>query len=149
MSNRRVAEPSEDSENTLTGAVIGAAIKVHRALGPGLLEGIYAQCLQIELETAGIKVETEVAVPVRYGGHLLRTRFRLDLLVEERLIVELKAVPEILPLHKAQVLTYLKLTGRPLGLLINFNVEALVRGVRRVIYHPSESSAPSAALWLP
>ena len=128
--------------------VIGAAIAVHRALGPGLLEAIYAQCLQLELAKAGMHFESELTVPVYYEGVCLRAHLRLDLLVEKQLIVELKAVPELLPLHKAQLLTYLKLTGKGLGLLINFNVEFLVRGVRRVGYAAAESSARSAALWL-
>lgn len=149
MGNRSGTEYSEDSESNLTGRVIGAAIRVHRALGPGLLEAIYAHCLQLELEKAGVNFESEVSVPVYYDGVCLRAHLRLDLLVEGELIVELKAVPEILPLHRAQVLTYLKLTGKGLGLLINFNAEALVHGVRRVIYHPSEPSERSAALWLP
>jgi GxxExxY protein len=149
MGNRRVSESAEDAENRLTGLVIGAAIAVHRALGPGLLESIYAQCLQIELDKAGVQFESEVLVPVKYDGVCLRTHLRLDLLVERRLVVELKSVPEILPLHRAQLLSYLRITGNPLGLLINFNVEYLVRGVRRVINSPSAPSAHSAALWLP
>jgi GxxExxY protein len=149
MGNRRVSECAEDAENSLTGRVIGAAIAVHRALGPGLLEAIYAQCLQIELVKAGVQFESEVLIPVTYDGVCLRAHMRLDLLVEKCLVVELKAVPEILPLHRAQLLSYLKLTGNPLGLLINFNVDYLVRGVRRVINSPSAPSAHSTPLWLP
>lgn len=149
MGNRRDAECAGDAEKRLTGQVIGAAVTVHRALGPGLLEAIYAQCLQIELDKAGVQYESEVLVPLKYDGVCLRAHLRLDLLVERRLVVELKAVPEILPLHRAQLLSYLRITGNPLGLLINFNVEYLFRGVRRVINSPSALSAPSAALWFP
>jgi GxxExxY protein len=144
--DRRAAKDAEAAEDGLTGRVIGAAITVHRALGPGLLESIYAQCMQLELAKAGIEFSGEVAVPVFYRGVRLRAQLRLDLLIENRLIVELKAVPDILPLHRAQLLTYLRLTGHRLGLIINFNVERLARGVRRVIHDPS---APSATLWLP
>ena len=149
MGNHRATEDAEDAESGLTGRVIGAAITVHRKLGPGLLESIYAQCLELELAKSGLRFDSEVLVPVRYDGVSLRARFRLDLLVEETLIVELKTVPEILPLHKAQLLTYLRVTGHPLGLLINFNVDYLVRGVRRLVNRPSATSEPSAALWLP
>jgi GxxExxY protein len=149
MGNHRATEDAEGSENLLTGRVIGAAIEVHRKLGPGLLEAIYSQCLQLELAKAGLQFASEISVPVQYDGVCLRAHLRLDLLVEETLIVELKAVPEILPLHRAQLLSYLRLTGHPLGLLINFNVDCLVRGVRRVINRPSAASAPSATLWLP
>ncbi len=152
MGNHRAAEEAEDAETALTGRVIGAAIAVHRRLGPGLLEAVYSQCLELELTKAGIKFESEISVPLRYDGMCLRTRLRLDLLVEGTLVVELKAVPEVLPLHRAQLLTYLRLTGHPLGLLINFNVEYLVRGVRRVINRPgacSETSEDSASLWFP
>ena len=149
MGNRRAAETAEGSESSLTERVIGAAITVHRTLGPGLLEAIYAQCLQLELGKLGIPFDSEVSVPVFYDGVCLRTHLRLDLLVNRVLVVELKAVPEILPLHRAQLLTYLKLTNHSLGLLINFNVDYLFRGVRRVINSRSVSSANSATLWLP
>jgi GxxExxY protein len=106
---------------------------VHRALGPGLLESVYEACLYHELTLRGIKVERQVAVPVRYRDITLSTGLVLDLLVDKQLIVELKAVEKHNPLYEAQLLTYLKLTNRQLGLLINFNVTLFKEGVRRVI----------------
>ena len=133
MRNHRDTERTEAGENELTHAVIGAAIHVHRQLGPGLLEVVYAQCMRRELERRGIEFEREVFAPIYYEGSRLETQLRIDLVIEKALIVELKAVPVLLPVHTAQLLSYLKLTGLHLGLLINFNVEILVHGVRRVI----------------
>jgi GxxExxY protein len=133
MSNHRDAEATEHTENDLTGAVIGAAIHVHRQLGPGLLEVVYAQCMRRELERRAIAFQREVQAPIFYDGVRLESQLRIDLVVEKRLIVELKAVPVILPVHTAQLLSYLRMTDTRLGLLINFNVELLVHGVRRVI----------------
>ena len=126
MGNRSGAECSEDAESSLTGRVIGAAIRVHRGLGPGLLEAIYAKCLQLELDKAGVNFESEASVPVYYDGVRLRPHLRLDMLVEGELIVELKAVPEILPLHRAQLRTYLKLTGN--GLVSSSTLRRLFAG---------------------
>jgi GxxExxY protein len=113
--------------------VVDAAYQVYRALGPGLLESVYETCLFHELTLRGMKVERQVAVPVRYRDITLGTGLTLDLLVNEQLIVELKAVEKHNPLYEAQLLTYLKLTNKQLGLLINFNVTLFKEGVRRVI----------------
>lgn len=118
--------------NKLSEATIGAAIKVHRVLGPGLLESIYERCLAYELEAASLNVERQVLVPIRYRDLMFDEGFRIDLLVDRSLIVELKSVQEILPVHKAQLLTYLKLTDHRLGLLINFNVPKLTEGITRM-----------------
>ena len=117
----------------LSHEVIGAAIEVHRLIGPGLLEGIYEVALCKELLLRGLKVERQVRVPVNYKGDDLNCDVRLDLLVERRIIVEVKTVEKIIPLHRAQLLTYLRLRNLWLGLLINFNVEVLRDGVRRVL----------------
>jgi GxxExxY protein len=118
----------------ITGAIIGAAIEVHKALGPGLLESTYRVCLRHELEQMGLRVASEVAVPVSYKGVELECGYRLDLLVEGEVVVELKSVEELLPVHQAQLITYLRLSGHRVGLLINFNVAVLKDGiVRRVL----------------
>jgi GxxExxY protein len=113
--------------------VIGAAIEVHRHLGPGLMESIYEGALYSELQLRDLNPERQVFVPINYKGLPIRPAIRLDLLVSRSLIVEVKAVESLAPIHKAQLLTYLKLTHLKLGLLINFNVEMLISGVRRVI----------------
>ena len=118
-------------EDPLTGEIIGAAIEVHRFFGPGLLESIYEKALARELELRRVAVACQQSVPVRYKGKTLED-FRLDLLVGGEVIVELKVVDSLLAIHTAQLLTYLKLTGLKRGLLINFNVERLADGVRRV-----------------
>ena len=106
--------------NDVTGQVVDAAIKVHTALGPGLLEHVYALCLRQELEERGLSVQSEVAVPVVYNQTRIENAFWVDLLVEDQVIVELKAVEKVLAVHKAQLLTYLKLANKKVGLLINF-----------------------------
>jgi GxxExxY protein len=108
----------------LTGSVIGAAIEVHRALGPGLLESAYEECLAHELELRGINFLRQVPLPLEYKGVRLDCGYRLDLVVAEHLIVELKIVEKLLPIHEAQLLTYLKMTGTKTGLLLNLNVSA-------------------------
>ena len=118
-------------KDLLTEKVIGCAIEVHRALGPGLLEPTYQQCLAHELGLNGIPFRSECPVPVEYKGIRLECGYRIDLLVEDRLILELKSVEEIAGIHKAQLLTYLKLSGIQTGLLINFNVRRLVDGIER------------------
>ena len=118
-------------EAGLTGRVIGAAIEVHKQLGPGLLESAYEVCLCREFELLGIAFERQVPLPVEYKGLRLDGGYRLDLVVEGQLILELKSVEELLPLHEAQLLTYLKLSGIKVGLLINFNVPALKDGIKR------------------
>jgi GxxExxY protein len=112
---------------------IGAAIVVHRRLGPGLLESVYRVCLRRELGRAGLSFRTEVALPVIYDGVEIAKGYRLDFLVEERVILEVKSVADLLPVHKAQLLTYLKLTGIRIGLLLNFNVAVLRQGICRLI----------------
>lgn len=125
-------EPGEELD-AIAKAVVNAAFKVHTELGPGLLEGVYEVCLAHELTKHGLKVERQVALPVHYDGVKIEAGLRLDLLVEGKLIVELKAVETLLPVHKAQLLTYLKLSKRRLGLLINFNVPLIKDGIKRVI----------------
>ena len=115
--------------------IIGAAIEVHKELGPGLLESVYEACLIEELNRRGLKVESQITYPLLYKGKTLDREFRIDLLVEDDVIIELKAVNEILPVHEVQLVTYLKLTGKRLGLLINFNVPVLTKGVRRKVNH--------------
>jgi GxxExxY protein len=118
--------------NQLTGAVIGAAIEVHRVLGPGFLESVYQEALCVELRLRGISFRPQPVVAVNYKGQLVGEG-RLDLLVANTLIVELKAVENLAPIHEAQVLSYLKMTNHPLALLINFNVPILKNGIRRII----------------
>lgn len=122
-----------DKESLLSGVVIGAAIEVHRHLGPGLLESAYESCLCRELELQRLSVARQVPLPVIYKGLTLDCGYRLDLVLNDELIVELKTVEKVLEIHKAQLLTYLKLTGKRLGLLINFNVPYLRDGVHRII----------------
>ncbi|NHZ87166.1 MAG: GxxExxY protein [Planctomycetia bacterium] len=121
------------TENETSKIIIGAAIKVHKALGPGLLESVYEICLFKELRDLGLNVLRQVSVPVVYEGEKLDTGFRIDLLVENKVIVELKAVESLNDIYLAQVLTYLKLSDKKLGLLINFNVTKIVDGVKRVV----------------
>ncbi len=115
----------------LTEKVIGCAIEVHRTLGPGLLESAYEQCLARELALQGIAFKLQVPVPVEYKGVRLDCGFRIDVLVEEQLVLELKTVEAIQGIHQAQLLTYMKLAGISTGLLLNFNVELLKDGIRR------------------
>ena len=126
----------DDTEiDTLTEAIIGCAIEVHRMLGPGLLESVYRECLIIELRKHRLNFQCGRAVPLDYKGERLRNKFILDLLVEGCIVVELKAVECLHPVHQAQVITYLKLTGCPAGLLMNFNATTLRSGLRRLT-HP-------------
>ncbi len=118
-------------KDPLTERVIGCAIDVHRVLGPGLLESIYQQCLAHEFDLQEISYQRELPMPVRYKGLEMDTGFRLDFLVEERLILELKAVREVRDIDRAQILTYMKLSGCSTGLLINFHVTKLVNGIQR------------------
>jgi GxxExxY protein len=118
--------------NRISEAIIGAAIKVHRELGPGLLESAYEACTAFELIQDGWKVEQQKPMPLIYRGVKLDCGYRLDLLVAEKVIVEIKAVDQLLPIHTAQLLSYLKISGCKLGLLINFNVKLLKDGVERV-----------------
>ena len=120
------------TERELTEKVIGCAIEVHRVLGPGLLESTYQQCLAHELKVSSIPFQLEALLPVDYKGVKLDCGYRLDFLVDGRLILELKAVDEVSGLHQAQLMTYMRLAKVPVGLLINFNVTRLVDGIRRV-----------------
>jgi GxxExxY protein len=117
--------------NRITEQIIGAAIVVHREMGPGLVESAYESCLAYELVEQGLRIEQQKAVPILYRGVHLDCGYRVDLLVENRVVVELKSVEKLEPIHEAQLLTYLKLGGWKLGLLINFNVQVLKDGIRR------------------
>ncbi len=122
----------ERRENQLSELIIGAAIEVHKNLGPGLLESVYEECLARELADSGITFTRQMNLPVIYKGKDIGCGYRLDFMVENLVIVELKAVEEVLPIHRSQVLTYLRLSEKWLGLLINFNVHRLVDGVTRL-----------------
>ena len=117
----------------VSGVLIDSAFKVHQRLGPGLLESVYQTCLCIELDNRGVAYETQVPIPIVYEGIDAGTGLRLDLLVEKNLIVEIKALERILPIHQSQLLTYLKLANLRLGLLINFNVVLFKQGIKRII----------------
>ena len=124
----------ERGEDPVMAGVIGAAIEVHKALGPGLLESAYGACLAAELWERGIAFEREVPLPVRFKGHTLEIGYRLDFVVQGQVVVELKAVEKIMPVHEAQLLTYLKLSSMRTGLLLNFNAPYMRDGiVRRVL----------------
>ena len=124
----------EDGKDPRTSPIIGAAIEVHRNLGPGLLESAYEECLCHELRLLGIDFKRQVALPLLYKGLKLDCGYKLDLIVREEVILELKAIEKLLPIHEAQLLTYLRLTGKRVGLLINFNVPLLTQGIiRRVL----------------
>ena len=119
--------------NELSGAVVDAAIRVHSALGPGLLESAYTTCLAYELRERRLLVRTQVALPVMYKTIRMDTAYRIDLLVEESIVVELKTVSKLLPIHEAQLLTYLKLSRYRLGLLLNFHVPLMREGIKRMV----------------
>lgn len=129
-----------DDYNALSKQIIGAAIEVHKNLGAGLLESAYEYCLKTELEMQGHKVETQVDLPLYYKNIPTGKYYKIDLLVDDKVIVELKAVESILPIHEVQLVTYLKLTGKALGLLINFNVAVLKDGIKRKINARTEYS---------
>jgi GxxExxY protein len=131
----------------VTDKVIAAAMKVHSALGAGLLESTYAACLLHELNLAGLRFQHQLRLPVRYQGATLEAGYRIDFLVENCVIVEIKAVEQLLPLHTAQLITYLKLSDRRVGLLINFNVAHLKQGLKRVVNgypEPVENPRPES-----
>ena len=121
-------------QEQLTGQIIGAAIEVHRQLGPGLLESTYQACLCHELELRGILYECQKPLPLEYKGIKLECGYRIDLLVADSVIVEIKSVDALAPIHEAQLLTYLKLTGIKIGFLLNFNVVVLKNGIRRLVH---------------
>src|SRR5215471_12732143 len=124
----------------LTEKVIAAALKVHSAIGPGVLEKVYRTCLQHELRKAGLDVQSEVRLPILYDGLRLESGCRLDLLVENLIVIELKCVDSIEPIHKAQLLTYLRLANKPLGLLLNFNVVHMREGIKRILNNKYRAS---------
>jgi GxxExxY protein len=126
------------SIDEITHRTIGAAIEVHKALGPGLLESVYEQCLCHEFDLRRIPYERQLQFPVVYKGINVDCGYRLDVLVENQVVIEIKAVDELLPVHKAQLLTYMKLGGWKAGLLINFNVPILIQGVHRLVNHLEE-----------
>ncbi|MGA1411136.1 MAG: GxxExxY protein [Prochlorotrichaceae cyanobacterium] len=126
-------EPIPESTNQIATQVVDAAFTVHSALGAGLLESVYEVCLEYELTKRGLKVDRQVALPVIYDNIRLDAGFRLDLLVNRCVIIELKAVETLLPVHTAQVMTYLKLSKHRLGLLINFNVPLIKSGIKRIV----------------
>lgn len=125
-------DPIPAKVNELSKVVVDAAFTVHDKLGPGLLESVYEVCLVHELEKRRLRLQRQIPVPIRYDGIQLDAGLRLDLLVEDCLVIELKAVEQLLPVHEAQLLTYLKLTGHRLGLLVNFNVPFIRDGIKRI-----------------
>ena len=125
----------------VTSTIIGACIEIHRELGPGLLESTYEECLCYELSIQGVPFERQKSIPVTYKSVHLDCGYRIDLVVDRKVIVELKAVDALLPIHEAQLLTYLKLSNLSLGLLINFHVPVLKSGLKRIVNSFSESSA--------
>ena len=122
-------------ENELTEKIIGAAIEVHRHLGPGLLESAYEECLCYELTQSGLRFKRQAYLPIHYKGLRLESAYRMDLVVEDAVVVEIKATEGTPSIHSAQVLTYLKAAGLQVGLLINFNVPVLTKGLKRVVNH--------------
>lgn len=133
-----------DDVDEITNRVIACAIEVHRTMGTGLLESIYEECMILECRSQGLQLEFEQIVPVDYKGTRLVSRFKVDILVERRLVLELKAIEAIRPVHKAQVISYLKLTGYPAGLLINFHEPTLKAGLHR-LDHPDRFARRRAA----
>ncbi len=121
------------NNNEISGAVVDAAMKIHSALGPGLLESAYAACLKHELIKRGLRVSCEVPLPVVYDGVRLEAGYRLDMVVEDTVVVELKAIEALAPIHQAQIISYLKLSGKPIGLLINFHALHLKDGIKRFV----------------
>lgn len=117
----------------LTGAIIGCAVTVHRALGPGLLESSYQACLEYQLGVAGLEVRSQVGLPLTYGSVRLDVGYRMDMIVADLVVIEVKSVDKILPIHESQLLTYLKLSSKQVGLLINFNTEKLTDGIKRKV----------------
>jgi len=121
------------TENDIASVVVDAALKIHKTLGPGLLESVYQATLSFELQKRGLRVVEELALPVRYEGVKLDLGFRVDLLVDDKLVIEIKSVEAVAPVHRKQVHTYLRLMNKQLGLLINFNVELMKNGIHRVV----------------
>jgi GxxExxY protein len=143
-------EPISEREvqplDRVTEAIIGAAIEVHKHLGPGLMESAYEECLCYELSHLGLGFRRQVSAPVPYKGLKLDCGYKIDILVEDEVILELKSVEHLLPLHTSQLITYLKLADKRVGLLINFNEVILTKGLKRLVNHYPKTSAPSASL---
>ena len=130
-----------DAESdSVSAAVIGAAIEVHRMMGPGLLESVYERCLSQELQLRGVEHQRQVILPINYKGVFLEHDLRIDIVVQDVLILELKAVERILPIHEAQLLTYMKLSGMRRGLILNFNVRLLKDGIKRMVLNHNRDS---------
>ncbi len=152
MDTRPKPEGAEQAEGTtttrLTERIIGAAIEVHRQTGPGLMESAYEECLCYELSQLGLSFKRQVPLPVTYKGIQLDGGYKMDLVVEDTVVLELKTVDQLLPVHTAQLLTYLKLSGKPIGLLINFNEPVLKKGLKRLVNQfrgAGETQVPSAS----
>ena len=142
---------SWSAENVLTDKIIGAAIEVHRHLGPGLLEAVYEECLCYELSQVGLTFQRQVHLPINYKGIKFESAYKMDLVVEDAIVIEIKAIEELLPVHAAQLLTYLKSSNKRVGLLINFNVPILRNGLKRIVNHyagpqPTPRVSASSAL---
>jgi GxxExxY protein len=133
MANREKIQMDESLKNSMTGEILDSCTEVHKNLGPGLLESTYEICLLKEFELRGIKAINQIKLPIEYKGFKLDQDYRIDILVENEFILELKSVEILLPIHKAQLITYLKLANKRLGFLINFNVQLLKNGFQRVI----------------
>jgi GxxExxY protein len=133
LSGKKILSMIRDQYNKFSREILDASITVHREMGPGLLESVYEHCLMKELELRGIIAESQVRVPLIYKGFDLKKDYRIDILVEKEIIIELKAVEIVLPVHEAQIISHLKLTDRRLGFLINFNVPLLKEGFRRFV----------------
>jgi GxxExxY protein len=150
MASKAKSEGAEVTESTeglsaLTEKIIGAAIEVHRHTGPGLMESAYEECLCHELSQLGLSFRRQVELPVLYKGVKLDCGYKLDLVVEDAVVLELKAVDQLLPIHNAQLLTYLKLSGKRVGLLLNFHAPILTKGIKRLINNSSVPSATSVS----
>lgn len=137
------------TENEITDMVIGAAIDVHRELGPGLLEGVYQKCLAHEFDLRDVDYKSELIFDATYKEILIPSAFRMDFLVYDKVVLELKVVESILPVHSAQLLSYLRLSGKHLGLLMNFNVPTLKQGIKRVINSAQQKTSVNSAASVP
>ncbi len=148
ISPQRTQGNAEKNLNLITGIIIDAAMKVHSALGPGLLESAYEACLKYELTKIGLSVVCQISLPVMYDGIRIDAGYRVDMIVENEIILELKAVEKVIPIHEAQLLSYLKLSNKQVGLLLNFNVLHMKEGITRIVngYRRSPRSSASSAV---
>jgi len=131
--NKHRGTENTEGKNTLTEKIIGAAIEVHKALGPGLLESVYENCLCHELQLSGLSFERQIALPVVYKGIRLETGLRIDIVVESAVVVELKCVENIAPIHESQLLTYMRLSSISTGLILNFYTSRMIDGIKRMV----------------